>query len=72
MLTLLEYRADVDAGRTSPLSLAMGAEDHLGARLLLEAGASKEKALTGEREFGLGNFLCIGHQTNSSGAQSKS
>ena len=81
MLTLLEYRADVDAGRTSPLSLAsacstprsgLDAEDRLGARLLLEAGASKEKALARGSSASGTSSSSDTRIPNSSGAQSKS
>ena len=45
--SLLAARADVDAGRTTPLALAMECDAYEHAQFLLQAGASKAKALAG-------------------------
>ena len=60
---LLVARANLDAGRTSPLSLAMEREDYECSQLLLEAGASKEKALMGRNDADdAENIFFVGHR----------
>ena len=61
--SLLAARADVDAGRTTPLALAMECDDYEHAQLLLQAGASKARALAGRITANEpANIFFIGHQ----------
>ena len=63
MRNLLAARANVDAGRTSPLALAMERHDYESSQLLLQAGASQAKALASRSVADDAvNVFFIGHQ----------